>query len=73
VTPWNLNERRCPRCRSTDVARSERRGILELILLRYTDIRPYRCKRCEQRHYSRIHLGAQPRKDSYPPATGEQA
>ena len=39
----------CPRCGSTNVRRSRRRGLLERVLLRLLGLRPYRCEDCDER------------------------
>lgn len=43
--------RQCPRCKSSDVHRSRRRGLFELAMLRPLLVRPYRCWCCYHRHY----------------------
>lgn len=43
----------CPYCQSKAVRRSMRRGMLELAILRLVPLRPFRCKDCDHRFYSR--------------------
>jgi uncharacterized protein YlaI len=43
----------CPYCRSKAVRRSMRRGMLESAILRLIPVRPFRCKDCDHRFYSR--------------------
>jgi uncharacterized protein YlaI len=43
----------CPYCQSKAVRRSVRRGMLELAILRLIPVRPFRCKDCDHRFYSR--------------------
>src|SRR5712692_9380338 len=47
---WHVT-RRCPDCRSLDVRRSERKGLMERIVLRLLVFRPFRCQRCSRRYY----------------------
>jgi hypothetical protein len=42
---------RCPRCLSSEVHRSSRRGLFETAILAPILIRPYRCWCCLRRHY----------------------
>jgi len=39
----------CPRCGSTNVRRSHRRGFLERALFQLLGLRPYRCEDCDER------------------------
>jgi hypothetical protein len=41
----------CPKCAGTDVRRSPRRGVLELIVLSSIGVRPFRCQSCANRFY----------------------
>lgn len=41
----------CPSCRSSDVSRSKRKGLLEFTLSSIFHIRPYRCLKCDYRHF----------------------
>lgn len=43
--------RQCPRCKSSDIHRSRRRGPFERAMLRPLLLRPYRCWSCCRRHY----------------------
>ncbi len=73
MTAWNLNARFCPRCHSTEVLRLKREGIFERVILRFTDVRPFLCRRCKLRHYRRADLGGQPRTIQNRPTAGEEA
>jgi transposase-like protein len=42
----------CPRCRSGDIRRSRRRGLLEWLILRLLLVRPFRCAVCDRRFYA---------------------
>jgi len=42
----------CPSCRSLDVRRSHRRGLLETVILPLLLLRPFRCEDCTKRHYN---------------------
>jgi len=44
--------RTCPACKSNNVRRSMRRGVLEILVLRLLLLRPYRCDACNYRYYS---------------------
>ena len=44
--------RRCPFCGSHDVARSSRRDAFEKVVLPIFLLRPFRCLKCEERHYN---------------------
>src|ERR1700690_4333466 len=41
----------CPICRSKDVRRSKRRGMLESTILNLIPLRPFRCMDCDYRFY----------------------
>ena len=43
--------RECPHCRSYAIARSQRRGLLETLMLPAVLLRPFRCLKCYRRHY----------------------
>jgi uncharacterized protein YlaI len=43
----------CPHCHSKAVRRSMRRGMIESAILRLIPVRPFRCKDCDHRFYSR--------------------
>ena len=43
----------CPHCQSKAIRRSMRRGMLETAILRLIPVRPFRCKDCDHRFYSR--------------------
>lgn len=42
----------CPSCKSLDVRRSHRRGLLETMILPLFLLRPFRCEDCRNRHYN---------------------
>jgi len=46
-----VETKRCPKCASTDVWRSPRRGFYELVLLSSISVRPFRCQGCANRFY----------------------
>ena len=46
--------RTCPHCQSVNVRRSRRKGPFERILLPLLLVRPYRCQKCDLRHYNFI-------------------
>lgn len=53
--------RRCLYCNSTYVRRSRRRGALELLILPWFFLRPFRCRDCYRRSYlflfaKRVHV-----------------
>jgi predicted RNA-binding Zn-ribbon protein involved in translation (DUF1610 family) len=41
----------CPSCGSSDVSRSKKKGLFELTLSSIFRIKPYRCARCDYRHF----------------------
>jgi len=41
----------CPSCGSSEVSRSKRKGLLELALNSIFNIKPYRCLKCDYRHF----------------------
>jgi hypothetical protein len=41
----------CPVCKSNNVRRSMRRGVLESLVLRLLLLRPFRCDSCNNRYY----------------------
>lgn len=41
----------CPSCGSSHLARSQRKGIYEHLLLSVFQVKPYRCLSCDYRHY----------------------
>src|SRR5580704_114857 len=43
----------CPHCQSQAIRRSMRRGMLETAILWLIPVRPFRCKDCDHRFYSR--------------------
>ena len=48
----------CPKCGSTNVKRSQRRGIHEAVVLKREGLSPYRCRDCEWRFIERsLHPG----------------
>jgi hypothetical protein len=47
--------RRCPYCGSNDVYRSSRRDIFEKVVLPLFLMRPFRCLKCEERHYNFVY------------------
>lgn len=49
-----MSTRQCPACGSFFVRRSQRRGILENVVLRLLLLRPYRCGECYVRHYELV-------------------
>lgn len=51
LVPFRL-VRTCPHCESVNVRRSHRRGLFEQVVLRILLMRPYRCSRCNSRHYN---------------------
>jgi predicted RNA-binding Zn-ribbon protein involved in translation (DUF1610 family) len=54
----------CPYCKSTEIARSHRRGPLEKYLLNLIGVRVYRCDDCARRFYAFAH--------SHPAPAGQQ-
>jgi hypothetical protein len=44
-------QRVCPKCQSTAVQQSKRRGALELALMGLLPLRPFRCRDCDWRFY----------------------
>lgn len=44
--------RACPYCGSSQIARSHRQGLFEYLLYRVLKLHPYRCLKCDDRHYS---------------------
>lgn len=46
----HLLKRSCPYCRSRDIRRSRRRGLMEKYVLPLILLRPYRCMQCDLRH-----------------------
>jgi len=44
----------CPECRSTAIRRSQRRGLIERVVLPMFGILPYRCQACDTRFYAKI-------------------
>jgi hypothetical protein len=70
-----MHIRICPKCHSTSVHRSRRRGFVERFLLPLIFKRPYRCDGCNSRYYAyaygqRLH-GASP-STTPKPGTGEE-
>jgi hypothetical protein len=51
---WSL-VRRCPFCGSNDVSRSSRHDFFEKVVLSLFLMRPFRCLKCEERHYNFVH------------------
>jgi len=46
----------CPNCGSASLYRSKRHGVGEFLLHHLLRITPYRCKKCDVRHFrSRVH------------------
>jgi len=43
----------CPKCQSSNIRRSRRRGLLELVAFTVTRVRPYRCLSCDSRFFRR--------------------
>jgi predicted Zn-ribbon and HTH transcriptional regulator len=41
----------CPNCKSGEIHRSRRRGLLENILHAVFFVSPYRCKTCDERYF----------------------
>jgi predicted RNA-binding Zn-ribbon protein involved in translation (DUF1610 family) len=41
----------CPQCGSSDVTRSKKKGLFELTLSSIFHIKPYRCLKCDCRHF----------------------
>jgi hypothetical protein len=44
---------RCPQCQSKHVSKSKRRGLLESLVFRLIQVRPYRCLTCDWRFFRR--------------------
>jgi hypothetical protein len=42
---------RCPLCRSVNLSKSKRRGLLESVIFRLIHVRPYRCQSCDLRFF----------------------
>jgi hypothetical protein len=40
---------KCPKCKSSEVYRSHRRGVVEKVVLRVMSKAPYQCKSCKHR------------------------
>jgi hypothetical protein len=53
VIVWNRRNDFCPFCHSPEISRSRRHGLMEQWLLVLTPLRPYRCGKCDKRHYAR--------------------
>jgi hypothetical protein len=49
--------RRCPYCGSHNVCRSNRYDIFEKIIFPIFLLRPFRCLKCEVRHYDFVSRG----------------
>jgi hypothetical protein len=47
--------RHCPFCGSHDVARSNRSDLFEILVLPICLLRPFRCLKCEERHYDFVY------------------
>jgi YgiT-type zinc finger domain-containing protein len=45
----------CPRCNSSKIHRSRRKGLVDRSLLRVLGVHAYRCKECDERYYSLGH------------------
>jgi hypothetical protein len=43
----------CPKCLSSNIRRSKRRGLLESVVSTVTRVRPYRCLSCDSRFFRR--------------------
>jgi hypothetical protein len=41
----------CPHCHSKNISKSKRRGLLESMVLKLVNVRPYRCLACDSRFY----------------------
>jgi len=41
----------CPSCGTSDVSRSQRKGLFEFTLSSIFHMKPYRCQRCDYRHF----------------------
>ena len=41
----------CPQCGSSDVTRSKKKGLLDRTISSIFHIKPYRCRKCDYRHY----------------------
>lgn len=56
--------KQCPKCESSRLRRSYRKGFLERVLFRILFIWPYRCDACDTRflgfcrRYARVRMGA---------------
>jgi len=52
--PWS-QVWRCPFCSSDDVSRSSRHDLFEKIVLPLFLLRPFRCLKCDERHYNFVY------------------
>lgn len=41
----------CPSCGSSELSRSHRKGLYEYLLCTVFHVKPYRCLKCDYRHY----------------------
>jgi hypothetical protein len=72
VMPWTMT-RRCPFCGSTNVHRSQRYDSFERVWLTLLLQRPFRCLKCEERHYNFIFSKRAPREEIQPESSREEA
>jgi DNA-directed RNA polymerase subunit RPC12/RpoP len=51
VKEYKVEERKCPKCGSGGMRRSQMRGFWEQVVLRTIGAKAYRCERCDHRYY----------------------
>jgi len=51
VKEYKVEERKCPKCSSGNMRRSQMRGFWERVVLRTIGVKAYRCERCFYRYY----------------------
>jgi predicted RNA-binding Zn-ribbon protein involved in translation (DUF1610 family) len=51
VKAAKLERRKCPKCGSEEVRRSQMKGLAERGVLKMLGVRAYRCESCDWRYY----------------------
>jgi rubredoxin len=51
VKAAKLERRKCPKCGSEEVRRSQMKGLAERSVLKMVGVRAYRCETCDWRYY----------------------
>jgi len=51
VKAAKLERRKCAKCGSEEVRRSQMRGLVERSVLKMVGVRAYRCETCDWRYY----------------------